>query len=71
MWRDKKTGMEFAGSDNVWLKRLGLFIVIVGCFGEYLLKDNDMLVNILLLLVLFTIITFVIKFTISFLKSFF
>jgi len=35
MFRDEKTGQDFAGSQNVWLKRLGLYIIIVAVFSSF------------------------------------
>lgn len=56
MWTNKD-GTKHEG--NVWLKRLGLFIIIVACFSDYF-KSNLQLFNIiffgLIALALFSII---------------
>lgn len=42
MFRDEKTGKDFAGNQNPWLKRLGLVIVIVGIVpATFWLKHCD------------------------------
>lgn len=68
MWRDKD-GTKIEG--NVWLKRIGLFIVIVACF-PYFVKENDKIFHeILFWLIVLAVVSYIIKNVWGFIKDIF
>jgi len=53
---------------NVWLKRIGLFILIIGMYPTLLSSDQ---INIIFKIIIgFAIFAYIIKHTIGFIKSF-
>lgn len=71
MFKDNKTGEEFAGTSNVWLKRLGLVILIIGIFPAVASNNPGIFIIIIFLVLLFALITYGISFLKDFFKSFF
>ena len=69
MWSDGKR--EFAGSQNVWIKRLGFFILVIGLFPAIAIQYWDE-VEVVGKIIIFSIIaSYVIYHVRGFLKSIF
>lgn len=71
MFKDEKTGKDFAGSQNPWIKRLGLFFVIVGLSFDFWTKHPILLVVILLVIILLAIVWGILKFFVRDIKDLF
>lgn len=71
MFKDEKTGKDFAGTQNPWIKRLGLFFVIIGLSLEFWTKHPILLVVIILVIILLAIVWGVLKFVASDIKDLF
>lgn len=66
---DKK--QEFGGSQNVWIKRLGLLILIIGLFPKLAITYWDKIELIGKWIIIFIIISYVLFHIKGFLKSIF
>jgi len=69
MWSDGNK--EFAGTQNVWIKRLGLLIVFVGLFPALAVQYWDKIEFVGKWIVIFAIASFAIFHIRGFLKSIF
>lgn len=71
MFRDEKTGKDFAGSQNPWLKRLGLFFLIIGCTAPYWKEHTTAFSIILIVIVVLAVIWGVMKIFVGDIKDLF
>jgi len=62
---------EFEGTQNVWIKRLGLLILVVGFFPAFAIKYWDQIHFIGKWIIIFAIASYVIYHVRRFLKSIF
>lgn len=71
MFKDKNTGKEFAGTNNIWIKRLGLLIIVIGLFPVFAAKYWSEINLIGKWIIIFAITAYVITQVKGFFKSIF
>ena len=71
MFKDEKTGKDFAGSQNPWIKRLGLFFLIVGLSANYWIEHQALFMTILIVIILLAIVWGILKFFVRDIKDLF
>jgi hypothetical protein len=69
MWSDGEK--EFAGTQNVWIKRLGLLVLVIGLFPAFALKYWGQIEVLGKWVIIFAIASYVIYHIRGFLKSIF
>lgn len=71
MFRDEKTGKEFAGSQNPWIKRLGLFLLIAGLTIDYWKEHTLLFMILFIVIIILAVVWGIIKFFVSDIKDLF
>lgn len=71
--KDNKTTCEHTPSpflsQNVWLKRLGLVLLVIGLFPTLYSKNTELFITILVVVIGLAIVTYVVKLIKDFVKS--
>lgn len=71
MFKDKKTGKDFAGSQNPWIKRLGLFLLIAGLTIDYWKEHSLLFMILFIVIIILAVVWGIIKFFVSDIKDLF
>lgn len=69
MFKDEKTGKEFAGTQNPWIKRLGLVLLIIGMTTPFWKERPTLLAGVLLFFIVSAIIWGIIRYIIVGIKN--